>query len=53
MSVPLAVIATAVVLLVTPTRNGIVGAGRLLTLGPAAALVTLAYALWGWRAKKL
>jgi len=33
----------------TPTTNGIIGAGRLITLWPAFAANMLLFALWTWR----
>ena len=39
--------------LVTPTRSGIVGAGRLLTLWPAGLLVFLLFSAWCIRAGRL
>ncbi len=39
----------AAVLVITPTTTAIVGAGRLLTLYPAAAAVTLLFLGWSWR----
>jgi hypothetical protein len=46
----IAVLATALVLVLTPTRNGIVGAGRMITIWPAIAICVIAYAVWSWRA---
>jgi hypothetical protein len=48
-----AVCAFAVVLVITPTRSGIVGAGRMLTIFPAFAVVVLAYLVCSWRAGRL
>jgi hypothetical protein len=45
--------ATAAVILRTPTTNGIVGAGRMLTIWPALAATVLAYLVWSWRAGRL
>ena len=33
----------------TPTTNGIIGAGRLITLWPAFAANMVLFALWTWR----
>ncbi len=52
-AVLLAVCATAVVLVRTPTRNGMVGAGRVISVWPALAVTTLAYLAWSWRAGRL
>lgn len=49
----LAAVIVLAVSLVTPTGNGIVGAGRLLTLWPAAALNLLLFVVWSWRAGRL
>jgi hypothetical protein len=45
--------ALATVLLLTPTRSGIVGAGRLVTIWPAFALVAILFAIWSWRAGRV
>jgi hypothetical protein len=45
--------ATAFVLVVWPTRDGIVGAGRLLTIWPAVALVVVLFIVWSVRAGRL
>jgi hypothetical protein len=37
------------VLLVTPTLNGIGGAGRMLTLWPAAGACVVLFLFWSWR----
>jgi hypothetical protein len=47
------IVALAAVLVTTPTRNGIVGAGRMLTIFPAFAVVVLAFLAWSWRAGRL
>jgi hypothetical protein len=52
-AVLLAVVVVAVLLFVTPTRSGAVGAGRLLTLWPAVGIDLLLYLLWTWRAGRL
>lgn len=39
----------AIVLLVTPTTSGFVGAGRMLSLYPAATAVLIFFLLWSWR----
>jgi hypothetical protein len=49
----LAVCATAIVLVRTPTRNGMVGAGRAISVWPALAATALAYLVWSWRAGRL
>jgi len=43
----------AAVLVVTPTRDGIVGAGRMLTIWPAFALVAVLFIVWTLRAGRL
>ena len=45
--------ATVVVRVVTPTTNGIIGAGRVLFVWPAIALAVIAYVVWSWRAGSL
>jgi hypothetical protein len=45
----LAVVVLAAILIITPTTNGIVGAGRLLTLWPAALANIVFFLLWSWR----
>lgn len=45
--------ALAAVLVITPTKSGIVGAGRMLTIFPAFAVVVLAYLVCSWRAGRL
>ena len=52
-AVLLAVCATAVVLVRTPTTNGMIGAGRVITVWPALAAAALAYLAWSWRAGRL
>ena len=39
----------SVVHLVTPTANGIVGAGRMLTIWPAAFGCVVLFLVWSWR----
>ncbi len=52
-AVILAALTLAAVLVATPTTNGIVGAGRLLTLWPAALANAVLFAVWSWRAGQL
>lgn len=52
-AVLLAVCATALVLVRTPTRNGMVGAGRVISVWPALAATALSYLAWSWRAGRL
>lgn len=52
-AVVLAVFFVAFILVVTPTRSGIVGAGRLLTLWPALGIDMFLFAIWAWRAGRL
>jgi hypothetical protein len=47
------VVATAAVVYVTPTRDGIVGAWRVLSVWPALAAVVLGFLAWSWRAGRL
>jgi hypothetical protein len=42
-----------IVHVVTPTTNGIIGAGRVLFVWPAIALAVVAYLVWSWRAGSL
>jgi hypothetical protein len=44
-----AIAATAVVHIVTPTTNGIIGAGRVLFVWPAIALTVIGFLVWSWR----
>ena len=44
-----AAVIMAVVLLLTPATSGIVAAGRLLTLWPAAFAVAVLFLAWSWR----
>ena len=43
------VVILAAVFTVTPTANGMVGAGRMLTLLPAAVAVVALFLVWCWR----
>ncbi len=52
-SLAVAIAGTAVVLIVWPTRDGIVGAGRLLTIWPALAVVVVLFIVWSVRAGRL
>src|SRR5215475_9827743 len=52
-AVLLALVATALVMIVTPTRNGIVGAWRVLVIWPVAGLTLVLYLVWSWRAGRL
>ena len=45
----LALLILAVVLIVTPATSGIVGAGRLVTLWPAALSIVALFLIWSWR----
>ena len=45
----LAIAVTAAVLILTPTMSGVVGAGRLLTLWPAAITAVVLFLVWSWR----
>jgi hypothetical protein len=49
----IAVSSTTVVLLVWPTRSGVVGAGRLLTIWPALATAVVLFVVWTVRAGRL
>jgi hypothetical protein len=49
-SMLVAIIAIAAVHIITPTTNGIVGAGRIMFLWPAIALAAIAFLVWSWRA---
>ena len=49
----LGIAATVIVHVVTPTTNGIIGAGRVLFVWPAIALAVIAYLVWSWRAGSL
>jgi hypothetical protein len=44
---------TAGVLVRTPTTNGIVGAGRMISVWPALGVAVVAYLVWSWRAGRL
>lgn len=52
-AVLLAVCATAVVIVRTPTTNGTIGAGRLISVWPALAMAGVTYLAWSWRAGRL
>jgi hypothetical protein len=52
-SVLVAACALVAVIAITPTRNGIVGAGRMLTIFPAFAVVILIFLVCSWRAGRL
>jgi hypothetical protein len=52
-AVAVAIGATIVVLIRTPTGSGIVGAGRAFTVWPALIVVAVAYLAWSWRAGRL
>ena len=45
----LAVLVLGAVLIITPTTSGTVGAGRVLTLYPAAVTVVVLFLAWSWR----
>ena len=45
----LAIGVTAAVLVLTPTLNGSVGAGRMITLWPAAITAVVLFLVWSWR----
>ena len=48
-----AICALAAVLVISPTRNGMIGAGRVLTIWPAFAIVVIAFIAFSWRAGRL
>jgi hypothetical protein len=48
-----AICALAAVLVISPTQNGIVGAGRILTIWPAFAIVVITFIAFSWRAGRL
>jgi hypothetical protein len=48
-----AICALAAVLVITPTRTGMTGAGRVVTIFPAFAIVVIAFFAWSWRAGRL
>lgn len=52
-AVLLAIVATAFVLVRTPTTSGSIGAGRLISVWPAMAAAGIAYLAWSWRAGRL
>jgi hypothetical protein len=52
-AVLVAVAAFAVVMIVTPTTNGIIGAGRVLFVWPPLALAVIGYLVWSWRVGSL
>jgi hypothetical protein len=45
----IAVLVLGAVLILTPTTSGAVGAGRLLTVFPAALAVAVFFLIWSWR----
>ena len=48
-AVILALLIMAAVLSLTPTTSGAVGAGRLMTVWPAAVLTVGLFLIWSWR----
>ncbi|MBA2684495.1 MAG: hypothetical protein H0X34_08255 [Chthoniobacterales bacterium] len=48
-----AICALAAVMLLTPTRSGSVGAGRMITVFPAFVLAMIVFAVWSWRAGRI
>ncbi len=48
-----AICALAAVLVISPTQNGIAGAGRVITIWPAFAIVVIAFIAFSWRAGRL
>lgn len=51
-AVGLAIMATAVVMLRTPTRDPFVSLGRFFTIWPALLVAILLYGGWAWRARR-
>ena len=51
-AVGLAVVATAVVLIRTPTRDPFVSLGRFFSIWPALLVALLLYGAWAWRARR-
>lgn len=45
----LTVLLVAALLILTPTTSGAVGAGRLVTLWPAALSIVAFFLIWSWR----
>lgn len=45
----LAIAVTSAVLILTPTISGTVGAGRVITLWPAAITTVVLFLVWSWR----
>lgn len=45
----IAMLIFAAVLVLTPATNGIVAAGRMITLWPAAIAVAILFLVWSWR----
>lgn len=45
----LAIVIISTVLVLTPTMSGIVGAGRLFALWPAAIAAVVLFLVWSWR----
>jgi len=45
----LSLLAFSLVHVLTPTPNGFVGAGRMITLWPAFGINVLLFAIWTWR----
>ena len=48
-----AICALAAVLVISPTQNGIIGAGRVITIWPAFAIVVITFIAFSWRAGRL
>lgn len=49
----LAVLGIVAVMVLTPTRTGTVGAGRIITIFPAFGLAMIVFAVWSWRAGRI
>jgi hypothetical protein len=52
-SLAVAIAAFAVVMVVTPTTNGMIGAWRVLFVWPPLGLAVIGYLVWSWRVGSL
>ncbi len=52
-AIAVAIATFTVVMIVTPTTNGIIGAGRVLFVWPPLALAVIGYLVWSWRVGSL
>jgi hypothetical protein len=51
-AVGVAIVATAIVMIRTPTRDPFVSLGRFFTIWPALLVAVLLYGVWAWRIRR-